>query len=103
MTGGADVFQPSLAIATRAGEAELHGASHLVDAAGAIALRAHRGGTADGAAAIAGGANFLARDIEAHLSTTDGLPEVDVESVFEIGTLLRTASASRLAAMAAEE
>src|ERR1700683_279970 len=103
MTGGARVPQPSLAIATRAGEVELHGASHLIDAAGAIALRANGGGAADGARAVTRLANFLTRGIETYLSATDGLPEIDVQAVLEIGTFFRTAGGSRVFAPVTEE
>ncbi len=102
MTSGADIAQPSLAIAARAGKAEFHSAGHLVDAARAIALWAHGGGATHRACAVAGLANFLTRGIEAHLSAADGLPEVDVEPVFQIRTFLRTAGGF-LAAVAAEE
>src|SRR5580704_3516568 len=102
MTGGAGIPQPSLAIATRAGKVELHGASHLVDTAGAIALGANGGGAADGARAVTRLANLLTRGIETHLSATDGLPEIDVQAVLEIGTLFRAAGSSLFASITEE-
>ena len=102
MAGGADIAQAALAVAARAGEAEFHRARHLRDVAGAIALRTNGGGAAHGAGAVAGLANLLARDIEAHLRAADGLPEVDVQPVFQIRALFRTA-ARLLAALVAEE
>ena len=40
-------------------------------------------------AAVAGLADLLARDVQPHLRAADGLPEIDVQAVFEIGALFR--------------
>ncbi len=87
---GQTLRKPALAVAARAGEAELHGARHLRDVAGPIALRTNGGRAAHRAAAVAGLADFLARNVEPHLRPADGLPEIDVQPVFEIGAFFRT-------------
>ena len=88
MTGGTNVAQSSLAVAARAGQAELHRTGHLSHLAGAIALRADHGCAAHRARAAASFANLLAHYIQPHLGSADGLPEIDVQTVFEIGPLL---------------
>src|SRR5579863_3227780 len=102
MTSRTDVAQTALAIAARTSEAEFHCARHLVHVAGAIALRANCGRAAHGPTAIAGLTSFLPRYVETHLRATDRLPKVDVETVFKIRSLFRTAARS-LATPAAEE
>ncbi len=102
MAGGADIAQPALAIAARAGKAELHRARHLRHVAGAVALRADRGCATDGTRAIARLTNFLARDIQPHLGAADGLPKVDIQSVFQVGAFFGT-RARLFRAPAAEE
>ena len=100
MASGAGIAQAALAVAARAGEAELHRARHLLDVAGAIALRANRRCAAHRAAAVASLADFLARDVEPDLRPADGLPEIDVEAVFEIRAFFRSAIRPFFAAVA---
>jgi hypothetical protein len=64
MAGGAGRCAAALAVAARAGEAELHRARHLRDVAGAVALRAGGRSAPPPAAAVAGLADFLAGDVE---------------------------------------
>src|SRR5579871_6215178 len=100
MTGGTDILEPPFPIAARACEAELHRARHLGHVAGAVALRAHRGGAADRSASVAGIAGLLMQDVQFDLGAADRFPEIDIEAVFEIRPFLGRRGA--LAAPAAE-
>ena len=104
MAGGAGIAQPSLAVAARAGEVELHGAGHLVDVAGAIAFRAHRGSAARPRPVPWQVSQISWRvDIERDLGAADGLPEIDVHSVFEVGAFFGAAGSAAFAPLPAEE
>ena len=87
--GGAGVVQLARAAAARAGQVEPHGAGHLDNLAGAFALRAGHFARARRARAVAGRADLVARDVQARLGAADGLPEVDVQHVFEIVAFFR--------------
>src|SRR5579883_188182 len=87
VASGTGVSQSSLAVATRAGEAELHRARHLSHVSRAIALWTYRGRVSGAAAAAAGIAGLLMHDVQAHLSAPNGLPKIDVQPVFEIRPL----------------
>jgi hypothetical protein len=91
------------AAAARAGEAEFHGAGHLRHIAGAFALRAGDFAGAGRSGAVAGAADFVARDVETRLRAFDGLPEIDVHHVFEVAALFRLDVRLGGAAFAAEE
>ena len=62
--GRAGVAQLARAAAARAGQVELHGAGHLADVAGALALRAGDFAGAGRAGAVAGAADLVAGDVE---------------------------------------
>src|SRR5579863_10069700 len=98
MAGRAVIAQPSRALALGTGEAEAHRARHLRHGPASIALRANRIGAGPRAAAGAGGADFLAGDLEPHLGALDGLPEIDAQPVFEIGAFLGRAAGALLLA-----
>src|SRR5262249_53772446 len=85
----AAIPQPARAFATRTREAEPHRSRHLFDMARAVALGTRRIVPAPSARAITNVANFLPRDVEPHLRALDRLPEVDIQTVFEIAALLR--------------
>ena len=82
-------------LAARAGQVELHRAGHLGHVAGAVALRADvTVAAAPSAGAVAGVADFLARDVQPGLRALDRLPEIDVERVLEVGALFGAAPAA---------
>src|SRR5271157_20551 len=87
--GGADVAQLAASAAARAGEAELHGAGHLRHVAGAMTLRTGHFAATARARPVAGGADFVAIDVELGLHAADGLPEIDIHYIFEIAALFR--------------
>src|ERR1017187_2550089 len=101
--GGAGVAQLAGSAAARAGEAELHGAGHLGDVAGTMALRAGDFTSAARTRAVAGAADFVAVDVELGLGAADGLPEVDIHYIFEIAALFRGGLRLLRRALAAEE
>src|SRR5579871_1183969 len=85
MAGGAGVLQFTFAAAARAGQVEFHGPGHLRNLAGAAALRAGNGGAGRFAGTIARRADFVACDVDFGLGASNGLPEIDIERVLEIG------------------
>src|SRR5260370_1697706 len=87
MAGSAAVAQAARSVAARAGEAETHRARRLRDAAATVGFGADRVRAALGAGAVAGGADFLARNVEPHLRAFDRLPEIDAEPVLQIVAL----------------
>src|SRR5712691_148359 len=89
VTSGAAVAQPPRAFAARATQAEPHRSGRLRYVPAAVALRADGVGARTGACAVASGAHFLAGDVQPDLRSFDGLPEVNTEPVFEVGTLFR--------------
>ena len=89
VAGGANVLEPSLAVASRAGEVELHIARHLSYIPGTTALGTGNRPGFIASGAVAGGALVVAGDFDFGLSAADGLPETDVQSVFEVGAFLR--------------
>src|ERR1039458_370620 len=101
--GGAGVAQLAGPAAARAGEAELHGAGHLGDVAGTMALRAGDSAPAARARTVAGTADFVAVDAELGLGAADGLPEIDIHYIFEIAALLGLGLRLLRASLAAEE
>src|SRR5262249_33930846 len=94
--------QHARTIAARACEAELHRAGHLTHLAGPVALRTRNLARAGRSRPVAGAAGLVARDVQARLCTSDGLPEIDVHHIFEIAApfplrlFLSTASAKEL-------
>src|SRR6185437_15143483 len=96
VAGRARIRKVARAIAARAGDVELHAAAHLRNLAGAVALRAC-GRAAGVRLAVAGGTDFLAIDLQAHLSAADGGPEIHGDLVFEVGARLRSVRTLRLA------
>src|SRR5438477_12570675 len=102
MAGRAYVSKPAFSITTRTGQAELHGARHLSDAALAVALRTYSRRSAGGSGAAAGIADLLPDNVELHLRSAYGFPEIDVEPILEVGTFFRS-RAGFLAAASAEE
>ena len=98
---GAGILQPAGAVAALAREIELHRARHLRHLSRAIALRAHRHVAARRPGAMAGLARLLPRDVQLHLRPANGLPEIDIQAVFEIGSALAAEPAP--ASAAAEE
>src|ERR1039457_6374953 len=101
--GGAGVAQLARPAAAWAGEAELHGAGHLGDVAGTMALRAGDFTPAARARTVARGADFVAVDVELGLGAADGLPEIDIHYIFEIAALLGLGLRLLRATLAAEE
>src|SRR5260221_7901529 len=89
MTGRARLRYLPFAAAARARTIELHGARHLRTRAGAVALRAGDTTARGRARPIACRARFVAGNVQLGLRPADGLPEIDIERVFKIGTLLR--------------
>src|SRR5438309_2955742 len=89
MTGGAGVLQLAFTATARAGAIELHCPRHLRNRAGAVALRAGDRTARGLSRAIACRADLVAGDVELGLRAAYGLPEVDIERVFEVGALLR--------------
>src|ERR1035438_5730626 len=101
--GGAGVAQLAGPAAARAGEAELHGAGHLGDVAGTMALRAGDFAPAARARTVAGTADFVAVDAELGLGAADGLPKIDIHYIFEIAALFRAGLSLLRRTLAAEE
>ena len=60
----APIAQPARALALRTRQAEAHRAGHLRHVAAAVAFRTNRVGAGRAPAAVAGGAHFLAADIQ---------------------------------------
>src|SRR5262249_51665399 len=90
MARGADALKPSRARGARAGEIELHRASHLRDVPGAFALRAtHRAAARSRLGSMTGFADLLVADVQADLCAADRLPEIGVERVLQIRAALR--------------
>src|SRR5580658_2871621 len=89
LAGGAGIFQLTAAAALRTGQVEAHGAGHLGDGTGPIAFRARYGLAAGRTVSMAGGASVVAGNIEPRLRALDGLPEIDIQGILEIVTLLR--------------
>src|SRR5471032_2978968 len=92
--GGTGIAQFPGSAAPRAGEIEFHGARHLADVAGAFALGTSDFARAGGAGAMASGADIVTGDVDLGLSAFDGLPEIDVHYVFQVGALFGGACAS---------
>src|ERR1017187_439275 len=86
-TTGTGVAQLAAAAASRAGEVELHGAGHLADVSGTLALLAGGFAGAGGTGAVAGVADVVAGNIDARLGALNGLPEIDVHDVLEVAAL----------------
>src|SRR5947209_10089107 len=83
----ADGARMSGAAAARAGNIELHASGGLGHLAGALALGTDAWGF-EVSRAVAVGANILPRDVQAQLGAANGLPETDVDLVFEVAALL---------------
>ncbi len=104
MARRAGVLKPAFAAAARAGQIELHVPRHLLHVAGSVALRAGDRTGFVAARAVALRALFVAGDFDLGLRAADGLPEADVEAVFEVGALFGLVFGfSRLGAAAAEK
>src|SRR5262249_9352036 len=84
----AGVLRLAGAMATRAGDVELHAAAGLGDMAAAVALRTRRRG-AHGTGTVAVRAGVKTRDVEAHDCAPDRVPKAHIDLVFEIGSPLR--------------
>ena len=89
MATGAGVFQAAPAGALRAGQVELHIAGHLRNVARAGALPASGRPALIAAGAVAGGALFVARDLDGVLRALDRLPESNVQAIFQISPFFR--------------
>src|SRR5579862_3548915 len=97
---GGQIF-PS-AVAARTLHVEFHASASLCDLAGAVAFGALARGL-DSSLPVAGGADVVARDVEAHDAATNGGPERDVDLIFEVGAGLGTFLGLSGTAAAAED
>jgi hypothetical protein len=80
--------QPSGSLATRAGEAEAHRAGDLGYIATAVAFGTNGVRPGPCSCAVARRASFLTNHTELNLGAPNGLPEIDVQSVLQIGSFL---------------
>src|SRR6185369_9914170 len=78
--------QSARTLAAGASETEAHRAGHLRHVPAAIAFRT--GSVRTGAVTCRAG--LLAIHAQANLRAADGLPEIDIQAILEIGTFLRS-------------
>ena len=102
LTRRADIFEPAFTVTARARQAKFHGARHLGHLAGTVTLGADHVLTAGRPGAMASAALFLAIDVQLYLGAPDGLPEIDIEAVLQVGATIGN-DVSRLPLAAFEE
>ena len=89
--------------ASRATEVESHGPGHLRNLAGPGAFRTLHYCSTSLPTAIASCAGFLALNTKTDLGAFDGLPEINVQRIFQICALFRSFATCRAASTAPEK